>query len=268
MDTDATRVIDSQENTQLQDDATAAKQPKGKTNTVQTAAAAVAGAALGAAGELAAQEFITNKAVETPAEETPQPEAAETPEAAPEVAQTQPVEPEVVVVHHPATEPAPEPILVSEPAPAPEPEPDPDVHILGMAVKDNGQGGMATVAGVQVDGEVSVLVDVESDGTFDLHGRDANHDGQLQADEWHDIRDANLQTSHAIEAYIEQEQGAGRTAMVTDLNSGQQYPIQESPSGFEAQQPEDDYLAQQMYETTQPDMPDYVNDADAGMMDA
>lgn len=266
MNTDEIRVIDSQENTLLQDDATAAKQPKGKSNTVQTAAAAVAGAALGSAGELAAQELITDKPAEAPAEETPQPEAAATPEATPEAAQTQPAEPEVVVVHHQAPEPAPEVIQVSEPAPAPEPEPD--VHILGMAVKDNGQGGMATVAGVQVDDEVSVLVDVESDGTFDLHGRDANHDGQLQANEWHNIRDANLQTSHAIEAYIEQEQGAGRTAMVTDLNSGQQYPIQESPSGFEAQQPEDDYLAQQMYETTQPDMPDYVNDADAGMMDA
>lgn len=268
MNTDETRVIDSQENTQLHDDATAAKQPKGKTNTVQTAAAAVAGAALGAAGELAAQELITDKPAEAPAKETPQPGAAATPEATPEAAQTQPAEPEVVVVHHQAPEPAPEVIQVSEPAPAPEPEPDPDVHILGLAVKDNGQGGMATAAGVQVDGEVSVLVDVESDGTFDQHGRDANHDGQLQANEWHDIRGAGLQTSHAIEAYIEQEQGEGRTAMVTDLNSGQQYPIQESPSGFEAQQTEDDLLAQQMYETTQPDMPDYVNDADAGMMDA
>lgn len=242
MDTDATGVIDSLKNSQQQNEPTAAKRAGSNSDTVRTAVATFAGAALGAAGEVVAADM-------------PQPH---------------PAEPEVVVVQHTVPEPESVSNDSSEPAPAPvpEPKPDPDVVILGLATQDNGEGGMATIAGVQMGEEVALLVDVDTDGRIDLYVHDDNHDGQLQADELHDISEHNLHTADAISAYVYQERSEGRTPMLTDLETGQQSPVYETPTGFEVEQPEDDLLAQQMYETTQDDIPDYVNDADAGIMDA
>lgn len=66
-----------------------------------------------------------------------------------------------------------------------------DVEVLG--VTQDPDSGM-TIGQIRVDGEDAVLVDVDSDQTFDVLAQDANHDGQLQDNEMVDIHDAHITT--------------------------------------------------------------------------
>lgn len=107
---------------------------------------------------------------------------------------------------------------------------DNEVHVVGVAVLDNGQGGVATLAGLQSGDEMAILVDVDTDGTIDLLLSDANDDGQLGADEV--------------------------------------YQITETSSGYGLAPMDEAGVDDNMYMASNDDMPDYMNDADAGFMDA
>lgn len=145
---------------------------------------------------------------------------------------------------------------------------DNEVHVVGVAVQDNGQGGVATLAGLQSGDEMAILVDVDTDGTIDLLVSDANADGQLSADEVYDISDHEIATGDVVGAYVEEAHMYGATAVVTDVDSGDQYQITETSSGYGLAPMDDAGVDDNMYMASNDDMPDYMNDADAGFMDA
>lgn len=66
---------------------------------------------------------------------------------------------------------------------------DPEVEILGV-VHDEESG--ANIGGIMVDDQEVVLVDVDSDGTFDVMAADVDHDQQFTENEIVDIADQNL----------------------------------------------------------------------------
>lgn len=145
---------------------------------------------------------------------------------------------------------------------------DNEVHVVGVAVQDNGQGGVATLAGLQSGDEMAILVDVDTDGTIDLLVSDANADGQLGADEVYDISDHEIATGDVVGAYVEEAHMHGATAVVTDVDSGDQYQITETSNGYGLAPMDDTGVDDNMYMASNDDMPDYMNDADAGFMDA
>ena len=117
-------------------------------------------------------------------------------------------------------------------------EADNEVHVVGIAVQDNGQGGLATIANIEIDGNAGILVDVETDGTIDLLGFDENSDGEIGQDEVYDMSDSDIATSDIVEAYVTQAQAQGKEVVITDLDSGNQYVIPDADStcGFETPQ--------------------------------
>ena len=108
---------------------------------------------------------------------------------------------------------------------------DSEVRVVGVQAFQNEDGSQAIVAGLELDGDRALVVDVNSDGTMDLFIHDDNGDGQISDDEIHDITADNVSTQAVIDDYAVQ---AGQN----DL-----------------------YMANN-------DMPDYMNDADAGLMDS
>lgn len=108
---------------------------------------------------------------------------------------------------------------------------DSEVRVVGVQTFQNEDGSQAIVAGLELDGDRALVVDVNSDGTMDLFIHDDNGDGQISDDEIHDITADNISTQAVIDDYAVQ-------------------------SGHD-----DLYLANN-------DMPDYMNDADAGLMDS
>ena len=108
---------------------------------------------------------------------------------------------------------------------------DSEVRVVGVQAFQNEDGSQAIVAGLELDGDRALVVDVNSDGTMDLFIHDDNRDGQISDEEIHDITADNISTQAVIDDYAVQ---AGHN----DL-----------------------YMANN-------DMPDYMNDADAGLMDS
>lgn len=104
-------------------------------------------------------------------------------------------------------------------------EADNEVHVVGIAVKDNGQGGMATLAGIQIGDETAIVVDLETDGTIDIIGVDSNNNGTYEQGEWHDASEANMSTSDVIGAYMAEADEQGAKAIITNLDDGSQYAI-------------------------------------------
>lgn len=108
---------------------------------------------------------------------------------------------------------------------------DSEVRVVGVQAFQNEDGSQAIVAGLELDGDRALVVDVNSDGTMDLFIHDDNGDGQISDDEIHDITADNVSTQAVIDDYA--------------VQAGQ----------------DDLYMANN-------DMPDYMNDADAGLMDS
>ncbi len=222
---------------------------------VAEVAAAAAGAALGAAGEAAAEQLVR-----------PQPE--QNPEA---VSYLEPVaEPAPTPVAEAVPDPEPVPIPEPEPTPVPEPEPasDPDVRVVGVGVADNGEGGVATIIEVQVGDVAGRAVDIESDGRIDGLAFDENGNGQYDENEVHDVRGEGISTGQMLHTYVTHAQAQGNTPTATDLDTGRQLEIvQTTDGGFDLEPMDGDLMAQQCG-MDQDDMPDYMPDADAGIMDA
>lgn len=148
---------------------------------------------------------------------------------------------------------------------------DDEVHVVGVAVSDNGYGGMATIAKLQIEGEAAVVVDVDTDGTIDIVGIDENHNGQIEMNEWHDAREANVSTADIVGAYVAEAQEQGEPAMVTNLNDGSSFDLSADEARPELTAQDDDpyhIMQQASYDFTADDMPDYTDSTDAGIMDA
>lgn len=81
-----------------------------------------------------------------------------------------------------------------EQQPQPQPQPttdDSDVEILGVTHDDESN---MNIAGVKIDGEDAILVDVDNDNEFEVFAQDANHDGHLQENEMVDISGQHITT--------------------------------------------------------------------------
>lgn len=185
------------------------------------AGAAVAGAAMGAGAAMAAGHVYGANA------DTEEKTSQETQTTQAEVQTTQKAaaEPEVKA----DTEPPKDHI---QPSPAPKPNPvdtDDEVRVVGMAVKDNGDGGVATIIEVQKDGDSALLVDLESDGKIDGLLHDDNGNGTIEDDEIHDISDAEMSTNDMMMAYVQDAHKHGEVATVTNLDTGEKYQIPTTP---------------------------------------
>lgn len=113
----------------------------------------------------------------------------------------------------PNAEDSEEPVEVISVAPEKEPESDEhstndddpvvgdetsDVEILGI-MRDEETGGH--IAGVVVDGQEAVLIDVDGDNVFDVMAADLNGDGEISSDEILDISEDNLTTDQLDPAF-------------------------------------------------------------------
>lgn len=132
---------------------------------------------------------------------------------------------------------------------------DNEVHVVGVAVQDNGQGGMATIAALSHDGDVAVVVDVDSNGTIDFFVQDNNGNGQIDQGEIHVVDNVQITTDDVINAYVNEVHTQGTEAVVTNLDTGEQIVIPESGPIDNVQTVSYD------------DIPDYINNADTGFMD-
>lgn len=140
--------------------------------------------------EPAAEEpAVEEPAVEEPAAEEP---AVEEPAAEEPAVEEPAVEEPVVEVEPEVEEPVVEEPTIEEPVA----EVDPEVEILGVVHDEE----LGTVGAVTVDGEEVLLIDVDTDGTFDALVADANHDGEISDNEIVDITEENLSVADVAAA--------------------------------------------------------------------
>lgn len=155
----------------------------------------------------------------------------------------------------------------SEPMQAVEASDSDEVHVVGVAVQSNGMGGTATMAHLQSATDEALLVDVESDGKLDYIVHDDNKDGKIDMNEWHDISKENIDTAQVVGTYVQEAQEQGATAVVTNLDSGESRQIVETDSGYGITTSADSPMEDNLQMASQDELPDYVNNADAGVMD-
>lgn len=122
------------------------------------------------------------------------------------------------------------PINETQPASYQISEEDGEVRVVGVQAVQNEDGSQAIVAGLELDGDQAMVVDVNSDGTINLFIHDDNGDGQISDDEVHDITADNVSTQAIIDDALAQQAN------------------------------EDLYYASN-------DTPDYMNDADTGYIE-
>lgn len=138
-------------------------------------------------------------------------------------------------VHHTAYEPVNHDYSEPDVHPASEehvaPTTDEGIEVVGAGPMEMPNGDVHNVAVLAQGDDQAVIVDVDDDGDFDVLIHDDNGDGQLSYDEFHDISNANI-TYEDVNAHI---------------------TAQEDPNGIVAYND---------------DMPDYMNDADAGIYEA
>ena len=249
MDNDATKVLNENQNVET----AKVKDEKKGTNLFGQGMATAAGAAFGTGAAMAADRIYEHATTEAVPEEDVLEEATNEDSVAEEVVaeEAQVVaheQPQHTVVEHVVTVKVetvqPEPITASAvPADAEmvddsnvvtvaDTAEDNEVHVIGAAVAETEDGGQAILMGLEAaDGDRAMIVDIDSDGTIDYLLHDDNTNGQIEDGEIHDIHDEGWQTETYLSELDEQQ-------------------------------------AQQEMAMNDDDMPDYMNDADAGMMDA
>lgn len=150
---------------------------------------------------------------------------------------------------------------------------DDEVHVVGVAVEDNGMGGMAMYAGLQVGEDQAIVVDIDSNGTIDLVGIDENMNGQLEEDEWHVVEDGELDTADVLEAYMEEAEAKGEAALVANLDTGETMQLMEDEESYYVtsldESDDTTFPEDSLYYTSGDDnLPDYMNGADTEMFES
>lgn len=192
------------------------------------AGAAVAGAAMGAGAAMAAEQVYGANA---DAEEKTSQETQDT-QAEAQTAQKVTAEPEVKAEEKPETE---EPKADTQQDDSLHTQnhthevADDEVRVVGMAVQDNGNGGVATVIGLQKGDDSALLIDVDSDGTADALIHDDNGNGTIEDNEVHDVSAEHISTNAVMEAYVADAQRNGEVATVTNLDTGEKFQISTTP---------------------------------------
>lgn len=247
MDNDATKVLNEKQN----EPTTKVKDEKKGTNLFGQGMATAAGAAFGTGAAMAADRIYEHATAEAVPEEATNEESVVEEEVVAEEAQAAQEQPQHTVVEHVVTVKVetvqPEPITASVETPiaadaelvddsnlvaAVDATEDNEVHVIGAMAVEKEEGGQAILIGLEAsDGDRAMVVDIDSDGTIDYLVHDDNENGQIEEEEAHDIHEEGWQT----EAYL------------SEL---------------------DEQQAQQEMAMNDDEMPDYMNDVDAGMMDA
>ena len=284
MDNEATKVLNEQQNqnevNETTTQQTAEKKGDGKGARV---AGVAAGAAMGAGVAMGAErayEAFTNDEEATP-EETPQKETAPAKEAEPapkaapaeakveqkpeEAPKSEEVKPEVETQesHHDETAGGDGNAQKT----ATSVDADDEVHVVGVGVQDNGNGGVATVVAVQKGDDHALLVDVESDGRLDYAIHDDNGNGEIEDHEVHDVGNENISTVNVVGAYVEEARAQGVTPVVTDMETGQSHEIDTTPDGGLQITGADEVVPEDNYVDASDDMGDYTDTTDPGLMD-
>ena len=144
---------------------------------------------------------------------------------------------------------------------------DDEVHVVGVGVQDNGNGGVATVVAVQKGDDHALLVDVESDGRLDYAIHDDNANGEIEDHEVHDVGNENISTVNVVGAYVAEAHEQGVTPVVTDMETGQSHEIDTTPDGGLQITGADEVVPEDNYVDASDDMGDYTDTTDAGLMD-
>lgn len=282
MDNEVTKVLNEQQNQNEVNEATtqqtAEKKGDGKGARV---AGVVAGAAMGAGvamGTERAYEAFTNDEADEPevkpeaAAPAPKPAPAEAeveqkPEEAPkseEEVKPEESAPEVTQdSHHDETAGGDGNAQKT----ATSVDADDEVHVVGVGVQDNGNGGVATVVAVQKGDDHALLVDVESDGRLDYAIHDDNGNGEIEDHEVHDVGNENISTVNVVGAYVEEARAQGVTPVVTDMETGQSHEIDTTPDGGLQITGADEVVPEDNYVDASDDMGDYTDTTDPGLMD-
>ena len=289
MDNEATKVLNEQQNQNEVNETTTqqATEKKGDGKGARVAGVAAgavmgAGAAMGA--ERAYEAFTTGE--EAAPEETSQKETASAKEAEP-APKTAPAEAEVEQKPEVAPK-SEEEVKPEESAPeetqdshhdetaggdgnaqktATSVDADDEVHVVGVGVQDNGNGGVATVVAVQKGDDHALLVDVESDGRLDYAIHDDNGNGEIEDHEVHDVGNENISTVNVVGAYVAEARAQGVTPVVTDMETGQSHEIDTTPDGGLQITGADEVVPEDNYVDASDDMGDYTDTTDPGLMD-
>lgn len=144
---------------------------------------------------------------------------------------------------------------------------DDEVHVVGVAVQDNGNGGVATVVAVQKGDDHALLVDVESDGRLDYAIHDDNGNGEIEDHEVHDVGNENISTVNVVGAYVAEAHEQGVTPVVTDMETGETHEIDTTPDGGLQITGADEVVPEDNYVDASDDMGDYMDTTDPGLMD-
>lgn len=289
MDNEATKVLNEQQNQNEVNETTTQQAAEKKGNGKGARVAGVAaGAAMGAGVAMGAErayEAFTNDEEATP-EETPQKETAPAKEAEP-APKAAPAEAEVEQKPEEAPK-SEEEVKPEESAPevtqdshhdetaggdgnaqktATSVDADDEVHVVGVGVQDNGNGGVATVVAVQKGDDHALLVDVESDGRLDYAIHDDNGNGEIEDHEVHDVGNENISTVNVVGAYVAEAHEQGVTPVVTDMETGQSHEIDTTPDGGLQITGADEVVPEDNYVDASDDMGDYTDTTDAGLMD-
>ena len=276
MDNEATKVLNEQQNQNEVNETTTqqAAEKKGDGKGARVAGVA-AGAAMGAGvamgAERAYEAFTNDEADEPevkPAAPAPKPAPAEAlveqkPEEAPKSEEEVKAEVETQDSHHDETAGGDGNAQKT----ATSVDADDEVHVVGVGVQDNGNGGVATVVAVQKGDDHALLVDVESDGRLDYAIHDDNGNGEIEDHEVHDVGNENISTVNVVGAYVAEARAQGVTPVVTDMETGQNHEIDTTPDGGLQITGADEVVPEDNYVDASDDMGDYTDTTDAGLMD-
>lgn len=276
MDNEATKVLNEQQNqnevNETTTQQTAEKKGDGKGARVAgVAAGAAMGAGVAMGAERAYEAFTNDEADEPevkPAAPAPKPAPAEAkveqkPEEAPKSEEEVKAEVETQDSHHDETAGGDGNAQKT----ATSVDADDEVHVVGVGVQDNGNGGVATVVAVQKGDDHALLVDVESDGRLDYAIHDDNGNGEIEDHEVHDVGNENISTVNVVGAYVEEARAQGVTPVVTDMETGQNHEIDTTPDGGLQITGADEVVPEDNYVDASDDMGDYTDTTDAGLMD-
>ena len=277
MDNEVTKVLNEQQNQNEVNETTtqqaAEKKGNGKGARIAgVAAGAVMGAGAAMGAERAYEAFTTGE--EAAPEETPQKETAPAKEAEP-APKPAPAEAEVVQKPEEAKPEETQDSHHGETASgvgnahktATSVDADDEVHVVGVGVQDNGNGGVATVVAVQKGDDHALLVDVESDGRLDYAIHDDNGNGEIEDHEVHDVGNENISTVNVVGAYVAEARAQGVTPVVTDMETGQSHEIDTTPDGGLQITGADEVVPEDNYVDASDDMGDYMDTTDPGLMD-
>ena len=276
MDNEATKVLNEQQNQNEVNETTTqqAAEKKGDGKGARVAGVA-AGAAMGAGvamgAERAYEAFTNDEADEPevkPAAPAPKPAPAEAkveqnPEEAPKSEEEVKAEVETQDSHHDETAGGDGNAQKT----ATSVDADDEVHVVGVGVQDNGNGGVATVVAVQKGDDHALLVDVESDGRLDYAIHDDNGNGEIEDHEVHDVGNENISTVNVVGAYVAEARAQGVTPVVTDMETGQSHEIDTTPDGGLQITGADEVVPEDNYVDASDDMGDYTDTTDPGLMD-